>query len=149
MPEDIRWCQRGTGCGAPRARNPCDPARGVAARWTRRDAHRDGTPRVNTTELNGENGAGKVVSRLCRDGRGRAEGGRVAQSEMDQNLLDDFELLNGRDNPPGAARLGAQQGIGLKNVFDQPSPLLLESPSGRRSQGFDKRVWCSARPLAL
>jgi len=49
-----------------------------------------------------------------------------AQAEVGQNLFD------GRWQPPEsndshwAARLGTQQGIGLINLFDQPSPLLLE-----------------------
>ncbi len=67
---------------------------------------------------------------------------RVGQQEFEvgEDLLDDRGLVNECDDPHRAATAGAQQGIGLIHLFDQPNPLLLECPAWRGRRDLDDRV---------
>lgn len=71
------------------------------------------------------------------------------EAEVGQDLFDDLWPLNEGNDPHRPATLGAQQGISLIDLFDQPRPVLLECPAGRGRWDLDQRGWCRARPFAL
>ncbi len=62
------------------------------------------------------------------------------ESEVGQDLLNDRGLVNEGDDPHRAATAGAQLGIGLTHLFDQPNSLLLECPAWRGRRDLDDRV---------
>jgi hypothetical protein len=54
-----------------------------------------------------------------------------------KDLFYDLLLLDECDGPHGATALGAQQGVGLVNLFDEVRPPVLEDPRDRGSWDLD------------
>jgi len=88
--------------------------------------------------------ARRADGRMGLRGGGLRRAMRTGQPEPDvgEDLFDHLGLINACDDPHRAATLGAQHGIGLIGLFDQPSPLLLECPGRRGRWGLDHFRQC-------
>ena len=81
------------------------------------------------------------------EGLGWAVGVDGPEPEVGEDLRDDLGLVKECNDPHRAATAGAQQGIGLIHLFDQPSPPLFEGPASRGTRDLDEHFRRSVLPL--